>query len=119
MVGGIVDHSFFERNGMQPYFLLFGRQIPIYGICFYAGIAVAAAFALIICKRRGIERYDVAYSGVYTMIGGILGAKLLFLVVSYRQIIELQLNFTEIIKGGFVFYGGLLGGLAGMAIYAK
>ncbi len=104
---------------MHPEINILGRSIPVYGIMFYAGIAATAAVAFIICKRRNIPRFDVAGAGVYTMIGAILGSKLLFIAVSYKQIIALGLTFTDIIKGGFVFYGGLLGGAIGLLIYTK
>ena len=53
------------------------------------------------------------------MIGGIIGAKLLFLIVSFRQIIDENIPLWAVIKGGFVFYGGLAGGLVGILVYAK
>ena len=107
------------QKTMKPYILVFDRQIPVYGIFFYLGIIVAVTVALLICRRKRVEWYDVAYSGVYAMIGGILGAKLLFLAVSFPQIIAEQIPLVAVLKGGFVFYGGLLGGLLGLFIYVK
>ncbi len=80
---------------------------------------VAAIVAVVLCRRKGIERYDIVYSAVYVMIGAMVGAKLLFLAVSARQIIEQEIPFVAVLKGGFVFYGGLLGGLLGLWIYVK
>ncbi len=88
-------------------------------MCFYIGIFVAAAIALIICKKKNVEWYDVAYSGVYAMIGAMLGSKLLFIAVTLKQIIEENIPLIAIIKGGFVFYGGLIGGILGIFIYCK
>ncbi|MBQ7347832.1 MAG: prolipoprotein diacylglyceryl transferase [Clostridia bacterium] len=104
---------------MKPYITILERQIPIYGIFFYTGILIAATAALLICRRKKVAWYDVAYSAVYVMIGAILGAKLLFLAVSFRQIITEHIPFTAVLKGGFVFYGGLLGGVLGLLIYIK
>lgn len=108
-----------SMNITEPYFTILGRQIPFYGICFYFGILIAACVALSICTRKHTAWYDVAYSGVYAMIGGIIGAKLLFLIVSFRQIIDENIPLWAVIKGGFVFYGGLAGGVIGIWIYAK
>lgn len=100
-------------------------DLPLYGLLFYFGIISAAAVAALICKRKQICLFDLVCSAVYTMIGAILGAKLLFLAVTLPEIIELFKNYpTEdvlfsIIKGGFVFYGGLLGGALGLFIYVK
>lgn len=104
---------------MHPYITVFTKQIPVYGICFFAGIIASAVAALFIQKKKSVERYDLAYSAVYTMIGAMIGSKLLFVLVSYKQIMDLGLGIEAVIKGGFVFYGGLIGGAAGLFIYCK
>ncbi len=53
------------------------------------------------------------------MIGAIIGSKLLFIVVSWKDIVKYNLSLEAIIKGGFVFYGGLIGGFIGLVIYTK
>ncbi len=99
---------------------ILGREVPLYGICFFAGIAIAALAALIIVKKLNLfPLFDLTCSAVYIMIGAILGSKLLFIAVSIKDIIELQIPLINVIKGGFVFYGGLIGGLLGMFIYSK
>lgn len=103
----------------MPYLTFFNRQIPLYGIFFYSGIFIAAAVAMLICTRKKIPRYEIAYSGVYTMIGALLGAKLLFIAVTFRRIIEDDIPLEAILKGGFVFYGGMIGGAVGLIVYTK
>ena len=98
---------------------LFGHDVPVYGLCYFAGIFLAAGVALWLCKKRGIERYDMVYASVYTMIAAVLGAKLLFLLVSWRQIVENHVPIMSLLKGGFVFYGGVIGGIFGMWLYCK
>ena len=104
---------------MDSFIELFGKEIPLYGIFYYLGIAIAGVVAVLLCKKKNIERYDFVYSAVYSLIGATIGAKLLFIVVSIEEIIELQLSLEAIIKGGFVFYGGLIGGILGLLIYVK
>lgn len=104
---------------MNNVIVVFGREIPLYGLCFFAGIALAALAALPLAKKRRFDFYDLAASAAYAMIGAIVGAKLLFIAVSWKEIAELQLSLMSIIKGGFVFYGGLLGGALGIFIYIK
>ena len=91
-------------------FNFFGREIPIYGVCFFFGIIVASFVGMFLSKKRNFDFFDLASSGAYTLIGALLGAKLLFIAVSLKTIIENNIPFEAIIKGGFVFYGGLLGG---------
>lgn len=103
----------------DPNIYVFGRTIPLYGVCFYLGVFLAAAAAAALCTKKSISRFDLVCSAVYTMIGAMIGAKLLFVVVSLRQITELGIPFIAALKGGFVFYGGLLGGLGGLLIYIR
>ena len=104
---------------MESSIYIFGKEIPLYGLMFYIGIACAALVAALICKRKKIERYDLVCAGVYTMIGALIGAKLLFIIISLDDIIKYDIPFEYVLKGGFVFYGGLIGGILGLFIYAK
>lgn len=105
---------------MPYYLMIFGKEIPIYGICFFGGIFAAAVVCVLLSGRQAIlPTYDIIYSAVYVMIGAVAGSKLLFLAVSFQEIIELQLPLIAVIKGGFVFYGGLIGGFAGLVIYSR
>lgn len=106
---------------------IFGNEIPLYGVFFWLGIFVAAISAIFISKKKKLPLFDLTCSAVYTMIMAMIGAKLLYLIVSFDEIISFaernNLTFLEllpmIIKGGFVFYGGLIGGVGGLLIYAK
>ena len=98
---------------------IFGKEVPLYGICFFIGIFFAAVVGFLLIKKRNIDAFDFLCVAVYIMIGAIVGAKLLFLLVSIDTIIEYNLSLVEVIKGGFVFYGGLLGGILALFIYGK
>lgn len=104
---------------MKPYFILFDKEVHWYGLLWFFGIFVSALIAVIITDKEKIHRYDIAYSAVYTMIAATIGAKLLFLIVSLEFIIKNNVPFVELFKGGFVFYGGLIGGVIGLWIYCK
>ena len=104
---------------MITYINLFGKNIPLYGICFYSGILISALTGAFLCKKRNIERFDLVGSAIYTFIGALIGSKILFLAVSLKTIIENHIPFEAVLKGGFVFYGGLIGGILGLIIYVK
>ncbi len=98
---------------------LFGNELPLYGLLFYLGILLASLAGIGVCKAKKLPISELVYSAVYTMIGAFLGAKLLFIFTALPQIIAYQIPFINIIKGGFVFYGGLFGGLLGLFIYTR
>ncbi len=99
--------------------VVFGRELPIYGLLWFVGILCSCAFAAVICKKYAFPIWEAIYSGIYAMIGALIGAKLLFIAVSFKIIIEYNLSIVSVIKSGFVFYGGLIGGLIGVLIYTK
>ena len=102
-------------------FFIFGKEVPLYGLFFFIGIGAAAVVATFLFKKRKLSGYELTYSAIFTMIGAIVGAKLLYFIVSIRSVIEFIKigDFASIMKGGFVFYGGLLGGAFGLWIYGK
>lgn len=111
---------------MLPYLEVFGHSIPMYAVCIMTGLAVGMVPALFRAGRYGQKKEDVLYTSFYGVLGLIAGGKLLYLLTILPFLIE---NFGKIIKsremaaalmnGGFVFYGGLLGALGGMWIYAR
>ena len=104
---------------MDSFIHVFGKDLPVYGLCWIVGVVLAGLVAMLLCRRHKIDIFDLTCAAVFAMIGALIGAKLLFVIVSLPTIIELKLSPLEVIQGGFVFYGGLLGGILGMFIYTK
>lgn len=104
---------------MHPFIEFWGITIPTYGICCVIGLALAMLLLLYTHKKRGLSRQDAYYCAIFAIIGGFIGAKLMFLIVELPTIIENPSFLKSAILGGFVFYGGLIGGVAGGAIYCK
>ena len=109
-------------------FDIFGFSVPLYGVLFWLGILAAAAVAIFLFKKREIPLFDLVCSAIYTIIGAIIGAKLLFFIVSFSEIVEgvraayaagatVMQIVAALMQGGFVFYGGLIGGILGLLIY--
>lgn len=104
---------------MSPFFTIFGRSFPLYGVLILIGVLASVLTALCICKRKGTDREEIIFSGVYTLIGALVGSKLLFIIVSLPQIIEYKPSLLALLSGGFVFFGGVFGGALGLWIYCK
>ena len=92
----------------------------VYGYGFMIAIGVICAFAIgcALAKRSGLDD-DVLFSmGIVGVIGGIIGAKLLYYIVEFPSILEdpsILLNFGE----GFVVYGGLIAGFLSPLLYTR
>ena len=90
-------------------------QIPAYGLMIVIGVISANLLAIPIIKRYKLDSNDFIIVEAYTFLGAFLGAKILYLWVSrslieWRRFFELD-YFNQIMQGGFVFYGGLIGGI--------
>lgn len=109
----------------HSYFYIAGHQIPWYGVLFAVGMAVGGLASSIRSKKRGIEKFDSLCCAIYAGVGGLIGAKLfawmtsLDAIVLLFQKLEFIVAFQYIMQGGFVFYGGLMGGFIGLVLYCK
>lgn len=104
---------------MLPTFEVFGLTIPMFGIMMLCGML--AAFILFAYTRRFIRftEDELFTCALWVIILGFVGSKLLFWIVEIDQVIANPHYLLETLREGFVFYGSLIGGLLGMAIYAK
>ena len=96
---------------------IFGKTIPMYGVMCVLGLFFACLTAVLLAtKKQKIEFFDFTLDAITTMIGAFIGAKLLFIIVSWGTVVDVfkTLPFLDamlaIMQGGFVFYGGLIGG---------
>ena len=100
---------------MLPY-LDSGHKIPTYGVLIIVAIAVCMVLLIFLNTHTLIKLEDRIYGASFALVGGILGAKLLSIAISIPIIIEYKIGLEDIIKNGFVFYGGLIGGAGGILI---
>lgn len=109
---------------MHSMFSLFGIQIPAYGTMIALGIVLANVLAWLRLRRLGLDYNDFLIMEAYAVLGGFIGAKLLFLIVSAGQI-EWSRLFSDVtylnlvMRGGFVFYGGILLGAPSIFLAGK
>lgn len=103
---------------MKPYFTVFGREFAYYGILMMAGFIVAGAAAVFRGKKYGLPVFDTVSAACFAAGGGIIGAKLLCVITSIPQLAEGAVKIADLLRGGFVFYGGLIGGICGILLYA-
>lgn len=107
---------------MGFYFL--GTFIPYYGLCIVIGIICAFLLSYFLCKKRKIDTDDLILICTYLLLFGFLGAKILYILVSYksldfRRIFSSLKEFNAFLNSGFVFFGGILGGIVGFLFVKK
>jgi len=105
---------------MQPFFNIFGKNISSYAIMiFVAFIVCGSVFHLL--TKKSILPLDKFLLAVYIFIGGIVGAKLLAMLVSLKLFTSLgNFNFMLwVLNSGLVFYGGVIGGFLMGSLYIK
>ena len=108
---------------MQVYIHIFGLNIPSYGLMILLGLILGNVCAGIVVKKEGLNINNFIALEGYSLMGAFLGAKLLFFIVSYKQIdwnriFELE-YFNRLMQGGFVFYGGLIGAILFVLLAGK
>ena len=90
-----------------------------YGVMMALGIIAAMLLALYRGKRRGYDAEVITDISFYGIIGGVIGAKLLYFITEAQSIIQKPSAILEMLSGGFVVYGAILGGIIGAYIYCK
>ena len=103
----------------------------MYGICAAAGGIAAVLCATLLAKKKGYEFEDILLVMLSCGAGLFIGAHILFGITQLSGIISLFRSASEYTflsfnaklfgtyLGGMVFYGGFLGGMAGLAIHCR
>ncbi len=97
--------------------------IPYYGLFIVLGVLAAGIAGYVQTRVYQMDFNDFASLAGAAGLGAMVGAKLLYLVVSlpaidYSRLLESG-YLNSLITGGFVFYGGLAGGFAGVILCGK
>ncbi|MBQ4113121.1 MAG: prolipoprotein diacylglyceryl transferase [Clostridia bacterium] len=104
-------------------FELFGKPIYWYGVIIMLGIVAAFVHAIIRSKREGFTTDDVLDMGIFTVLFGVLGARLYYVVTTldtheYKSFIDV----IAVWEGGLAIYGGIIAGCTALvltAVYKK
>ena len=98
-----------------------------YGFFGVLGFLCGGVYILIYCRIKKVSFSDMIYCYVWGGMFCVIGAKLVYLLQAGPKIIEnipsnrelIYPYFVAVMSGGFVFYGGLLGAIAGAYLAAK
>src|SRR5262245_1306209 len=84
-------------------------------VAFLAGLWVASRQA----KRAGLDANRVTDMAVWVLIAGLVGAKLMLVVVDWKRYSSNPPDLWTIFQSGGVFYGGLIGGILAAAYFVR
>ncbi|PKM73686.1 MAG: prolipoprotein diacylglyceryl transferase [Firmicutes bacterium HGW-Firmicutes-17] len=103
---------------MYPVIQFFNYSIPTFGVLFLLGTGAAFLLGVQAARKYGISTMDSMFFGLFGIIGGIIGAKLLYIIVDLPNLIASpETALIRLATGGAVFYGGLIGGVLGGYFY--
>lgn len=85
--------------------------VTSYGIWLAAGMLLALFVASRLAARDGLPRERIYDLGLWTLLGGLLGSKILMVLVDPNA----QVFSIDFLRSGGVFYGGLIGGFLTVA----
>lgn len=103
---------------MLPSFTVFGLTIPMYGVLSATGMLAAFVLLALTRKYTRFSEDHVLSVIIWAVISGFLGAKILYWLVEWKQVVADPAFLLRTLREGFVFYGSLLGGLIGVGIFA-
>ena len=104
----------------QILFRVPGLGIPVYGFGLMLTIALFASMYLAEwrARREGLGDVQVDVLAIWTLIGGLVGARAFF-VVEYWDQLKSFWEVFEIWNGGIVFYGCIVGGTIGLLLFRR
>jgi len=99
-----------------PAFTLAGYHLGPFSLHMYGVLLVAALLAALwlagrLAVRQGLDGQKVQDLGIAAIIAGLIGAKLLLVLVDFQQYRANPRALIDVLQSGGVFYGGLLGGI--------
>jgi phosphatidylglycerol:prolipoprotein diacylglycerol transferase len=104
---------------MKPIlFHLFGLPINAYGLMLTLSVIAGRLLAMRLAERVGIARKFADHCATWTLVGAVVGCRLLYVVTNLDQFTN-PLRVFALWEGGVVAYGGFLGGFVASILYCR
>ncbi len=103
-------------------FSLFGKEVYWYGVIITLGIVVAFIHAYLRVKQEGIKTDDILDVGLWTVLCGVVGARLYYVLFDFIDRPDNYRSFTDFIaiwNGGLAIYGGVIFGALAIFFVTK
>lgn len=100
---------------MHPFLNILGHNVPLYGLMIALGMLISGSIAYQTARHRHLDADGLLAISGYAVLGGFIGAKLLYLATEYRQldisrVFDPSYRLSLINASGFVVIGGLISG---------
>ncbi len=96
---------------MYPRLTTWPFTIPTYGVLVATAFLVGLWITSRQAKRAGLDAARVTDLAVWSLIAGMVGARLMLLAVDWRDYLANPREMISLLRSGGVFYGGLILGL--------
>lgn len=96
-------------------FRIWNFPVTTYGIFLAIGMLLALFVTSRLAARDGLPRERIYDLGLWVLVGGLIGSKLLMLLIEPG----VQVLTLDFLRSGGVFYGGLLGGFLAVVILVR
>ncbi len=92
-------------------FSIGGLKIYWYGILIALGMILAVVYCMYHAKRFGVDPDRLVDAALGGIIGGIIGARLYYVIFNITEFTSDPMKIFNIKEGGLAIYGGIIGGL--------
>ncbi len=82
-----------------------------YGFMIAVAFVIAIIFVFREAHREGINTEKFADLGFFIIISGIIGSRILYILINWPEYLKHPLSIFKVWEGGLVFYGGILGAM--------
>jgi len=107
------------KIGIDPeIFKIAGLEITWHGLFTALGVIVGVAMAAFLARRAGIDDDTIYNAALCLVVGGIIGARVLYVLEHLGDFNDDPAEVFAIQTGGISIYGALIGGTLGAAAYA-
>jgi phosphatidylglycerol:prolipoprotein diacylglycerol transferase len=105
---------------MHPILLKLG-PFTIYSYGFFVAVAFLVSSALVVRagEKQGLSRSDVLDILIAILLGGLIGGRLLFVIINLSYFLENPVHIVMLNEGGMAFQGGLAGGMIAALIACR
>ena len=94
-------------------------SIALYGVTFAIGILLGLIVASKVAKEYGEEENNFWDFAIFVIIGGLIGARIYYVIFSWEYYKNDLLSIFNLRQGGIAIYGGVIGAFLTAFIFSK